>query len=298
MATPEQADELRGQVEALTQIVQSLQASASSAPHSSTSHSSTKPSKPPTFSSVKESGPPLSWLFSVHLYFEASGTPDNQKVSLTATFLRGSASLWWHSICKGVEAGNRTAVTTWAAFQEEFKATFSPVDATKLARDQLRTLQQVKSVAEYTDKFRTVVLQIDDISPPETLDRFVAGLKPHIRERVEIEDPKDIFKAMHIAQRMDSIHSRRSSIPQPSQSPASGTTPHAVTDSATPMELGAMRPQSGNQRRFPKKLGPGDRQRFKDQDRCFRCREIGHWHGECPLNNRPPQGVQSNQRRW
>ena len=156
-------------------------------------------------------------------------------------------------------------------------------------------------MADYTDRFRVLALQIGDLSPAETLDRFVAGLKPNIRERVELEDPKDIYRAMHIAQRMDSIHSRRSTTTtttQPSQSSTSAPAPEAVTDTATPMELGAMRPQSGNQRKFPRKLGPGDRKRFKDQDRCFKCREIGHWHGECPLNNRPASGAQSNQRRW
>ena len=298
MSTPEEMiAHLQGQVTLLTGAVQSLQATAAVAPP----HASTKPSKPPTFSSVKDSGPPTSWLFSVDLYFQVSRTPDDQKVDFAVTFLRGSAALWWQAQCREVSEGTRQPVAGWVDFKDEFRATFSPVDASKIARDQLRGLQQAKSVAEYTDRFRTLVLQIPDMSSAEGLDRFVAGLKPHIRERVEIEDPKQLSKAMHIAQRMDTIHSRslqRSSNASFSQTSASAATPQAVTDSATPMELGAMRPQPPNQRRFPAKLKPGDRQRFRDQDRCFRCRQVGHWHADCPGLNRPPSGAQSNQRRW
>ena len=215
--------QLQGQVALLVGAVQNLQASAAAAPP----HASTKPSKPPTFSSVKDSGPPSSWLFSVDLYFQVSRTPDDQKVDFAVTFLRGSAALWWQAQCREVSEGARQPITDWAAFKDEFIATFSPVDSSKIARDQVRGLQ-AKSVAEYTDRFRSLVLQIPDMSSAEGLDRFVAGLKPHIRGRVEIEDPKQLSKAMHIAQRMDNIHSRslqRSSNASFSQTSASAATP-------------------------------------------------------------------------
>ena len=92
--------------------------------------------------------------------------------------------------CREVDNGRREAVTTWQVFSAELKKTFSPVDGSKTARDQLRQLRQTKSVPEYTDKFRTLALEIDDLSVAEGLDRYVAGLKSHIREKVEIEDTK------------------------------------------------------------------------------------------------------------
>ena len=290
--------ELQQQVAQLTEAMTSLQqlaaASAASTPVTPV-HSSAKPLKPSTFSSVRESGPPVSWLFSVHLYFTAARTPDDQKVPFVATFLRGSASLWWQAVCHSVQQGQRQPITTWADFEAEFRKVFSPVDSSKVARDQLRQLVQTKSVSEYTDRFRTLALQITDLSAAEAMDRFTAGLKPVIRERIEIEDPKDLERAMFIAQRMDSIHHRSQQKVSSNSQPAASAS--AASDGATPMELGAMRPQQGQQqrRKFPPKLKPGERQRLMQQGRCFRCRQPGHWHSECPLNN---QSQPSNQRRW
>ena len=295
-ATGASMEEMYRQIQVLAAAINTLQTAApATAPSPPAVHSSAKPLKPSTFSSVKESGDPVSWLFSVHLYFEAARTPDAQKVPFVATFLRGSAALWWQSIFRGVQQGERQAITTWQEFESEFRQVFSPVDSSKVARDQLRQLTQTKSVSEYTDKFRTLSLQITDLSAAEALDRFTAGLKPPVREKIEIDDPKTLERAMFVAHRVDTIHHRaqqRANNAQPSSATAS-----PVQDNAVPMELGAMRPQQGQQqrRRYPAKLKPGERAHLAAQGRCFRCRGDGHWHANCPLS-KPNQ--QPNQRRW
>lgn len=296
-------------MEDLQDQISELQARCDQLSASGPRYHTAKPIKPATYSSTRDSGTPATWLFSVDTYFKASGTPADRQVPLVATFLRGSASLWWQSVCRDVDAGSRVAITTPEAFRTEFLRVFSPVDGSKIARDALRQLTQAKSVSEYTDKFRSLVLQITNIGPAEALDRYVAGLKPHIRERVEIEDCKELDRAMFIAQRMDSIHHRsqqtltRSTFaptPQSTAAPTLSSAPPATSDGPTPMELGAMRPQGRTQQRPTfRKLTPADRSSYANEGRCFRCRQLGHWKGECPWNqSQPGRSQQSNQRRW
>ena len=104
----------------------------------------------------------------------------------------------------------------------------------------MRQLSQTKGVQDYIDRFQTLVLQIPDMSAAEQLDRFTAGLKPAVQERVEIEACDTLAKAMRIAQRIDTIHHRHQQL---ARAAAPAQSPPAISDGPTPMELGAMRPQ-------------------------------------------------------
>ena len=276
------ASELHRQRAELQQVAAS--GSRSSAP---------KPAKPNTFSSVKDSGSTDSWLFSLRLYFEATGTDDSHKVAFAVTFLRGSAALWWQSHLAQVDADTALRITSWTQFSTEFKAQFAPVNSVKTARDTIRHLSQTKGVQEYIDRFQALVLQIPDMSAAEQLDKFIAGLKPAIQEKVEIEDCDTLSKAMQIAQRIDSIHQRHLR-----QNGSTASTSAPASDGPVPMEVGAMRPQQSHQRSRqqwrprprgqpqPPEISERERARCQDQDRCFKCKQKGHSWRMCSPNFR------------
>jgi hypothetical protein len=53
--------------------------------------------------------------------------------------------------------------------------------------DQLAGLKQIKSAKAYSPIFRTVALRVTDLSPAESLDRYLRGLKKHVRAQVLIQ---------------------------------------------------------------------------------------------------------------
>ena len=40
----------------------------------------------------------LDWIFNMEKFFEYENTPDNRKVKITVTRLKGHASLWWEHL--------------------------------------------------------------------------------------------------------------------------------------------------------------------------------------------------------
>ena len=138
---------------------------------------------------------------------------------------------------------------------------------------------------EYIDRFQALVLQTLDMSAAEQLDKFTAGLKPAVQEKVEIEDPSSLERAMQIAQRIDNIHHRHQ------QSNRATASTSAASDGPTPMELGAicMGPEQprGQQQWRPRphgrrpQLNPCELARFIGQNRCFACKQIGHSWTNC-----------------
>ena len=72
----------------------------------------------------------------------------------------------------------------WGRLRAEILAAFKPVDATRRARDALASCVQTGSVQGYIAAFRRCLVQCTDVAAAEALDRFVRGLKPHIRKDV------------------------------------------------------------------------------------------------------------------
>ena len=231
-----------------------------------------KPTRPDTFSDVKTSGRPETWLFTVGTYFEAAGVADPYTVTFLATLLRGSAALWWQSHTLAVREATLTAIVTWEAFQRTFLEQFAPVSNVKQARDQLSALQQTKSVAHYTTEFRSLILQIPDASAAEQLDRYVRGLKPDVRRVVDLREPANLQAAMRLADRADSHLDRASPagvfLPEPAPAPA--PTP-AAEPVPVPMDINAV----GSQ------LSATEKGLLTKQGRCFVCKKRGHRANNC-----------------
>ena len=122
MPTVDDWTAVRQQVEFLTTGLQRQATLTQAAATATPRHDGPKPTKPDTFSSTRDSGSPQAWLFSQRLYFEATGTADQHKVSFAVTFLRGSAALWWQSHLAQVDSGTALRLTSWDNFSTEFQA--------------------------------------------------------------------------------------------------------------------------------------------------------------------------------
>src|SRR6202040_3372913 len=147
---------------------------------------------------------PTVWLFLFKQYAELSNVAEDQRPKLAATYLDDKAVTWWMPLVSQ-QPNNTADGFTWQMFHDGLLTAFKPVNSKKIARNKLAGLKQTHSVQKYNDEFRTICRDIDDISEAEKLDKYVRGLKPTIRERVELSLPTTVNEAMSKAHPIDSI---------------------------------------------------------------------------------------------
>lgn len=251
--------------------------------------SALKPKQPDTFTGSDRRTDVETWLFQVEKYVTVTkpGAGDAEKVDFACLYLKDAALTWWRALSS---AGQLP--TTWQSFRDLMHKQFLPVNNVKLARDRLAQLKQLTSVREYAFRLRLTLLEIPGIAEEEKLDRFVRGLKPHVRKDVELRDPKTLEEAVSQAEIID-MNSYRMQGPKqftnfqsaPKRSYAS------VVSGPTPMELGAMdgRPRRPlvprlppAQRNRPQSVPIVSRSEAQLRQLCFYCHQPGHRIADCP----------------
>ena len=249
-----------------------------------------KPSLPANFHGSRKDAELLeSWVFSVEEYFSLTDVmQDEMKIRVAGSLLRGSALTWYRSARS--ETAEELRVTTWAHFLRELRANFCPLNTTKLARDKLVTIRQTSSVREYIREFRTVLLDIPKMAEDEKLDRFVRGLKPHVRREVEIREPKDLADACRLSEHHDAAYRSTDFHNSGSNRYNKGNRPNRSSDGPQPMELNATGFQGPSSSKKFKRLTPQERQRLMDEGKCLYCREAGHMLRDCPKRPRSGNG--------
>nr|KAJ0225478.1 hypothetical protein LSAT_V11C100042380 [Lactuca sativa] len=106
----------------------------------------------------------IDWLATVEEVFEFKEVPENKRVSLIATRIRGRASAWWQQL--------------------------------KLTRDRLEKSKGAKSVDDYTTEFYQLIARNDIQETEEQLvARYLGGLRVQIMDFVNTFDPVSISEA-------------------------------------------------------------------------------------------------------
>lgn len=79
---------------------------------------------------------------------------------------------------------SHSTLATLDAFKKQLVAEFIPSDDTRRGKEKLRNLKQETSVEKYLSEFRNAILMIGEMHEGEKIDRFVDGLKYHVRVEV------------------------------------------------------------------------------------------------------------------
>lgn len=237
-----------------------------------------------------------SFLRRLRIYFSLTGLPETEWVTTTLTYLDGDAADW--ADAKYLLTDAHIGVN-FADFSIAFKARFGVVNANDRARDAIVTLRQTSSVPAYNALFTRALLRIRDMSAAEQFDRYKRGLKPEPAKQVELSGCDTLEEAMSVADRIDAISFHHRPRPGSFQAPRPA---QQYYNGPTPMQLGAMTPNTGFQRRAPlvnsgrrpapassgrMRLQPNDRLQFQNNGGCFYCRQFDHVLADCPI--RPPR---------
>lgn len=208
------------------------------------------------------------WIFTMRLYLITKGVPADLQTVTAASFLVGDALRWFQALT--VRTGQLSI--NFNEFETGLRAQFAPINESRNARDKLANLVQERSVRSYIQEFQRLCLRITDMSEAEKLDRFLRGLKRHVRVEVELREPHTFDEAARMAERVDVItFERRSESPRENMGVA-------------PMEIGTLVKQ---QPPFPQRRGLSVKEKdtLREQNRCYHCKEKGHIAQRCPKRN-------------
>ena len=132
---------------------------------------------PSTFNGMNDQINVDVWLFEMVQYLDTTGVAENLRISVVRNYLKQAASTWWVSLCKA----NKQPLT-WDAFVESIKLRFQPIEAGRIARSHLHSIHQDRlSVAEYINKFQSILNSIPDMAEADQIEYFLNGLHRSIR---------------------------------------------------------------------------------------------------------------------
>lgn len=300
-----QQQQVAQQVQQVNQPAQQVHVS-----HGNGGNGSLKPPKPGTFDGKRQSDV-NAWLSELVRYFRASGVDNIQTdlrcVPYAVSMLRDDASIWWESHQTMIHEQELPEVEYWVQFEQAICEQFQPPNKSQQARDQLSTLVQKQSVLAYTAEFNRLCIRIDNLHHTEKLDRYIRGLKPHVRIEVQKVQPQSFSQAVGIAQTIDNIYFQnkvqvnfKSSSTYSDRKNYGGPVPMELGNidaesevyldedeedqgSSSEVEVNAM--QSRSTPLWKKlKITKDELYRRKKNRLCYRCGKPGHGIGKCKFS--------------
>src|SRR5690349_9855084 len=267
MADPqEELDNLRAQIQLLTQERDNARNAVPANPHGPQHVVNLKPERPPTYAGGRNESL-AAWIFQMERYCQLLPVPDINRVEFAGTFLKDHAAMWWQTTYNDIES--------WRDFTDGLREQFQPVNTAKTARAQLDRLKQTSSVRFYNTRFRELILQIPHMHEEDRVHHYINGLKPQVAALVALRQPDSLLDAQGLADTADTIQHHH--VPyQTYGSRGTGQTQHRPNyQGPAPMELDAIG-----------KLTDTERERLRKNGGCFRCRKTGHVARNCTLTNR------------
>ena len=218
---------------------------------------------------------------------------EERKVLFTLSYMdEGVAETWKQAflsnaftIAPGAAAMN--GFGTWAELETKILKDFQPESVkVQAARDILTIKQGTKKASEYIAEFK-VIAGLTGIPQYEMISNFfLNGLQPALGRKILAMNPfpDDMTKLYDAATRLDAQWEREKAIYGNRQPKKVIRTAKEETTTAT--VVNAMQP-------LPK-LTPELRKELRDKGGCYRCRQLGHFANNCPLNNSKPSPPKSS----
>jgi len=224
-------------------------------------------SKPEPFSGMED----LSiFLQQCELSFELQPSrfpTDYQKVGFILSYLRGPAARWARPYLSNKAHELRNDLSK---FTDAIEQAYGDPTRRFRATIELRSLKQTTTAACYAADFQAIASNLS-WNDEALCSQFYEGLADPIKDEVSKNPPATLREFIIAAIRIDN---RRVERPAPERKSSIRTIepPRPPSSSA--------QSQSSSK---PLKLDPAERARCAAENRCFRCREVGHRVINCPM---------------
>jgi len=216
----------------------------------------------------------VTWLHKGEQFFRAYGMPEHLKVP-TASYLDGAASQWYYRLEKN------QGVPSWTQFVDGINRRFGPPLRSN-ALGELTQLRRTSTVDDYQEQFLVLLARCQDVTEPQQIAIFTAGLQQPLSTDVELQKPATLEDAMALARAFErrqhvttellatgACAPSRASQRSMAFSSQSSSAPSATAPSSAAATPKAPTPTDG---RF-KRLSPEEMAQRRLEGLCFNCPE-------------------------
>ncbi|KAF9549591.1 hypothetical protein BGW38_009580, partial [Lunasporangiospora selenospora] len=260
----------------------------------------------------------------INRYLLATSVPEKIHTIVAVSLLGDDASSWFDG------AGLADSVE-FPKFEEEFRKMYIPADFNRVVRSRLFELRMTSSVEVYIAEYKKLLMALLAENPLQAVRndieanahiRFIDGCPKALQEILEallISKDLSIYELFLAAEKFDRIYHFRPDTSKTSTKNTISTHSSVVANqlqslpqAATPMEIdnlkmeinalrkennrlkyqGRGRQQNSNDGLKP--LTASERQWLRDNNGCFKCREVGHHQRECSKGKPPTRPAKLN----
>ncbi|CAL9233877.1 unnamed protein product, partial [Arabidopsis halleri] len=236
----------------------------------------------PEFSGSLQPEDFLDWLNNIEEILDFKDVPDEQRVRLVATRLRGRAFAWWQQTKETRAREGKERVNSWAKMKRLMRKTFLPYNYARTIYTRFQNLRQgVRSVDDYASEFfamlaRNSLTETED----QLVSRFIGGLRQQIQSVLMQFNPTTVSEA----------HQRALLIEQNIRGSSnwnSSSTRHKPTPVDSAKSSDSSIDVSGTTRTIESSDGIGSSRSSRPSAfKCFGCGEHGHRQANCPKLSR------------
>ncbi|PKI41945.1 hypothetical protein CRG98_037695 [Punica granatum] len=128
---------------------------------------------------------------------EFKGVPDDKRVQLVATRLRGRATTWWQQVKLTRSRMGKPKITSWEKINKNKRAAFLPYNFQRIMYQRLRNLRQGgRSVDDYTNEFYQLVARNKlEETEDQLVASYIGGLRVQLQDTVNLFDHVSVSSA-------------------------------------------------------------------------------------------------------
>ncbi|MCO5610489.1 hypothetical protein L7F22_064728 [Adiantum nelumboides] len=220
--------------------------------------------------------------------FGDEGFTESSKLRHVAMHFQKSARQWWASL-----RANGEAPKTWKALRASIMKQFLASDAKDKVLSEWRSLKlsPYESIHTYVDKFwdlhlkATVYKKIDF---EEQKQQFCAGLPEDMNEYVNSQRPRSILAVIHhtmVAARINFQQGAKRNLKPMEAKEKQEYKGNNFSQNSSKGNSNNNKAKEKGVFKGKNKLTPEELQRYRKENKCFKCGEQGHSYRSCPQRN-------------
>jgi hypothetical protein len=153
----------------------------------------------------------VDWINVLDKHFDYDEVPDEKKVKLAVTNMKGHALLWWDGVQAERKRNNKQPIKSWDIMVAKLKGKFLPKYYQLALYRQMQNLRQrFLVVREYTEEFYKVNIRTsytEDSS--EKVARYMNGLRLEIQDVLSLLLPNTVEEAYQCALKVEEKLNKR-----------------------------------------------------------------------------------------